>query len=168
MNPIVPIIMTAGAILFFIGLAALIRRGFKKSKTIRFFRKEYGFGRFVATVIVSGVTLIMTSIYIQKLFPVESIQTNTDQVAIISSNLKYELSTILPSEENNTSMTRAINRFQKEYQEALENGDKKTTELLILEMAFLIRTELENQNYPSHQIGSEVERIMNFLKRKPD
>ncbi|MCB1949371.1 hypothetical protein [Nitrosomonas sp.] len=168
MNPIVPIIMAVGAILFFVGLAVLIRRGFKKSTTVRFFRKEYGFGRFVTSTIVSGVALIMASIYIQKLFPVESVQADTSQVATISSNLKYELSSILHGDEGNTRMIRAINRFQKEYQEALVNGDKNTTELLILEMAFLIRTELENQNYPSHQIGSEVERIMNFLKRKPD
>ncbi|SER71442.1 hypothetical protein SAMN05421690_10589 [Nitrosomonas sp. Nm51] len=161
--------MAVGAILFFVGLGVLIRRGFEKITSVKFFRKEYGFGRFVISTIVCGIVLIMTSIYIQKLFPVESIQGDTSpQVATISSNLKYELSSILPSDESNTKMVKAINRFQKEYQEALEDEDNKTMELLILEMAFLIRTELENQNYPSHQIGSEVERIMNFLKRKPD
>ncbi|MBX3641231.1 MAG: hypothetical protein KF888_12180 [Nitrosomonas sp.] len=65
-------------------------------------------------------------------------------------------------------MMNAINRFQKEYQDALSKGEKNTMELLILEMSFLIRTELEKQNYPSHRIGSEVERVMQFLKQKPD
>ncbi|MCP5246282.1 MAG: hypothetical protein H6937_10220 [Burkholderiales bacterium] len=168
MNPIVPFIMAIGAILFIIGLSVLIRRGFKYSTTVKFFRKEYRFGRFVFTSIISGIALIMVSINIQKLSPVETIQAQEAPTVVLSSNLKYELASILERDENNTKMMNAIDRFQKEYQHALQKGDKNTMELLILEMAFLIRTELENKNYPSHQIGSEVERIMRFLKQKPD
>ncbi len=167
MNPIVPIIMAVGAILFFLGLSLLIRVRFKKTKTIRFFRKEYGLWRTIFTAITSGVALIMVSVYIQKFYPVETIKTEETQLAI-SSNLKYELESILPDDEDDSKIMRAINRFQKEYPEAVKNGDKNTTELLILEMAFLIRTELENQGHPSHQVGSEVERIMHFLKQNPD
>jgi len=159
--------MAIGAILFFIGLAALVRQGFKKNTTIRVLKKEFGAGRFVTTTIVTGVAVIMAAVNIQKLFPAESVQTKITQPAL-SSNLKYELEAILPSNESNSKITKAINRFQREYHEALEKGDKNTTELLVLEMAFLIRTELENQDYPTHQIGSEVDRIMNFLKQKSD
>ena len=168
MNPIVPFIMAIGAILFIVGLSVLIRRGFKYSTTVKFLRKEYRHGRFVLTSIISGIALIMASIYIQKLFPVETIQAQEASTVVLSSNLKYELESILASDKSNTKMMNAIDRFQKEYQQAIEKGDKNTTELLILEMAFLIRTELENKDYPPHQIGSEVERIIHFLKQKPD
>ncbi len=159
--------MATGAILFFIGLAVLVGQGFKKNATIRFLEKEYRLGRFVTAATVAGITFIMVAVYIQKLFPTETAQTKIAQPTI-SSNLKYELEAILPSDESNTKITKAINRFQKEYHNALENDDKNTSELLVLEMAFLIRAELEKQNYPSHQIGSEVERIMIFLKQKSD
>jgi len=160
--------MAFGAILFFIGLSILIRLGFKKTNTVKFFGKEYGLWRFVFTTILSGVGLIMVSIYIQKLFPPESETVIEQSPVIISSNLKYELSSILPNDQNNTKMMNAIDRFQKEYQDAAAKGERNTMELLILEMSFLIRTELEKQDYPYHQIGSETERIMQFLKQKPD
>jgi len=160
--------MALGAILFIIGLSVLIRFNIKKTKTINFFGKTYGLGRFILTTILSGVVLIMIAIQIQKLFPLEPESTVDEAPVAISSNLKYELSSILGIDESNTSMMNAINRFQKEYQDAAAKGDRKTMELLILEMSFLIRTELEKQDYPYHQIGSEVERIMQFLKQRTD
>lgn len=168
MNPIVPFIMAVGAIIFFTGLSVLIRLNFKKTKTIHFFGKTYGIWWFILTTILSGVVFIMSSIYLNKLFPPDT-QTVTNETPVnLSSNLKYELSSILPTDGNNTRIMDAINRFQKEYQDAVSKGDKNTMELLVLEMSFLIKTELEKQNYPYHQIGSEVERIMKFLKQKPD
>jgi hypothetical protein len=167
-NPIVPVTMASGAIIFFFGLSVLIRLNFKKTKTIIFLGKTYGIWRFILTTILSGVVLVMSSIYLNKLFPPD-IQVIADEASInLSSNLKYELSSILPTDGSNTKMMDAINRFQKEYQDAISKGDKNTMELLVLEMSFLIRTELEKQNHPYHQIGSEVERIMRFLKQKPD
>ena len=165
MNPIVPVIMAIGAILFVIGLTVLIRFNIKKNKTIKFFGKTYGRRRFIFTTILSGVALIMISIQVQKLFPAE-FEVMVDETPVaLSSNLKYELDSILGDDENNTRMKKAIDRFQKEYQDAVARGDRNTMELLILEMSFLIRTELEKQDYPYHQIGSEVERIMQFLKQ---
>ncbi len=168
MNPIVPVMMAVGAIIFFTGLSALIRVNFKKTKTINFFGKAYGLWRFIVTTILSGVALIMVSIYLNKLFPPDIEVIVEDHSIALSSNLRYELSSILPVDGNNEKMMSAINRFQKEYQDALLKGEKNTMELLILEMSFLIRTELERQNHPYHQIGSEVERIMRFLKQKSD
>ena len=138
MNPIVPFIMAVGAILFIVGISVLTRHGFKKSVTVKFFRKEYGFRRFVFATITSGIAIIMVSIYIQKLFPVEAFQDEVKApLATLSSNLKYELESILSHDESNTKMMNAIDRFQKEYQQALEKGDKNTMELLILEMESL-------------------------------
>lgn len=168
MNPIVPVIMAIGILSFAIGLVVLIRLNFNKSKTIRFFGKTYGRGRFIFTTILSGVVLIMISINIQKLFPVDTDSVVDEIPVAVSSNLRYELSSVLPVDEENPRLMNAINRFQKEYQAAVSSGDRNTMELLILEMAFLIRTELEKNNHPPHQIGSEVERIMKFLKQKPD
>lgn len=165
MNPIVPVIMAIGAILFVIGLIVLVRFNIKKTKSIKFFGKTYGRGRFVFTTILSGVLLIMISVQIQKLFPPESVVMAEEAPVTLSSNLKYELNSILGIDESNPKMMKAIERFQKEYQDAVARGDRNTMELLILEMSFLIRTELEKQDYPYHQIGSEVERVMQFLKQ---
>ncbi len=168
MNPIVPVMMAVGAIIFFTGLSALIRLNFKKTTTINFFGKVYGPWRFIVITIFSGVALIMVSTHLNKLFPPEVEATQEAHSIVLSSNLRYELSSIFPADGNNEKMINAISRFQKEYQGALSKGEKNTMELLILEMSFLIRTELQKQNYPSHQIGSEVERIMRFLKQKSD
>jgi len=160
--------MAVGAILFVIGLTVLVRFNIKKTKSIKFFGKTYGRGRFVFTTILSGVCLIMISVQIQKLFPPEPVVMAEEAPVTLSSNLKYELNSILGIDESNPKLMKAIERFQKEYQDAVAGGDRKTMELLILEMSFLIRTELEKQDYPYHQIGSEVERIMQFLKQRTD
>ncbi len=169
MNPIVPIIMTFGVVSFIVGITVLARLSIKKTKTIKFFGKEYRLWRFVFTTISSGIALIMLSIYTHKLLPPETTQMETTQADLdISSNLRYELETILPNDQNNTRMLNAIHRFQKEYQEALQNKDKITLDILTMEMTQIIELELEKQDYPSHQISSEVNRIMHFLKQKPD
>jgi len=160
--------MAIGAILFVIGLTVLVRFNIKKTKSIKFFGKTYGRGRFVFTTILSGVFLIMISVQIPKLFPPEPVVMAEAAPVTLSSNLKYELNSILGIDESNPKMMKAIERFQKEYQDAVARGDRNTMELLILEMSFLIRTELEKQDYPYHQIGSEVERIMQFLKQRTD
>ena len=112
--------MAIGALIFFIGLAVLVRQGFKKKQNYPILKKKnLEPGRFAATATVAGVSMIMVSIYIQKLFPVESAQTQVTQAAI-SSNLKYELEAILPNDESNVKITKAINRFQEEYHGALK------------------------------------------------
>ncbi|GJL74368.1 hypothetical protein [Nitrosomonas sp.] len=169
MNPIVPVIMTFGVVSFIVGITVLARLSIKRTKTIKFFGKEYRLWRFVFTTISSGIALIMVSIYTHKLLPPEPMQAETTQADLdISSNLRYELETILPNDQNNARMLNAINRFQKEYQKALQNKDKITLDILTMEMAQIIEFELEKQDYPSHQISSEVNRIMRFLKQKPD
>ncbi|PTN10741.1 hypothetical protein [Nitrosomonas aestuarii] len=169
MNPIVPIIMAFGAVLFLVGVIVLARLTVKKTKTIKFFGKEYRLWRFVFTTTSSGMALIMLSIYTHKLLPPESIQSESTQAVIgVSSNLRYELETILPNDQNNARMLNTITRFQKEYQEALQNKDKITLDILTMEMTQIIELELEKQEHPSHQISSEINRIMRFLKQKPD
>ncbi|HBV20835.1 MAG TPA: hypothetical protein DEF07_03830 [Nitrosomonas sp.] len=161
--------MTFGAVSFIVGITVLARLSIKRTKTIKFFGKEYRLWRFVFTTISSGIALIMVSIYTHKLLPPEPMQAETTQADLdISSNLRYELETILPNDQNNARMLNAINRFQKEYQKALQNKDKITLDILTMEMAQIIEFELEKQDYPSHQISSEVNRIMRFLKQKPD
>ena len=82
--------------------------------------------------------------------------------------MKYELEAALSIMNiDKNAMMPAINRFQLEYQEALQREDKNTMDLLILEIAYRIRTELMNQNYPENQIEREVEKIVNLLKQQP-
>ena len=59
----------------------------------------------------------------------------------------------------------AINRFQTEYQAASQKGDKNTMDLLALEIAYRIRTELEKREIPANRIEREVERILAILKQ---
>ena len=167
MHPIVPIIMALGAILFFVGIIVFAWHGMQRINSVRLLGKEYKLWHFVLATVGPGVALIMLSVLIQKYIPYQPEQDSKSSQPMISSNLKYELESILSSMDiNNNTMMTAINRFQVEYQEALHRGDKNTMDLLILEMAYRIRTELKNQNYPENQIEREVERILGFLKQK--
>jgi hypothetical protein len=159
--------MALGAILFFVGIIAFAWYGMQRINSVRLLGKEYKLWRFVVATVGSGVALIMLSVLIQKYMPYQPEQDSKSSQPMISSNLKYELESILSSMDiNNNAMMTAINRFQVEYQEALQRGDKNTMDLLILEMAYRIRTELKNKNYPENQIEHEVERIIGFLKQK--
>jgi len=165
-HPIVPIIMALGAILFFVGIAAQIRFGFQRINMIKLRGKEYKLWYFVATTVVAGVALIMLSVLIPKYVPYQPESASNSAQPVLSSNLKYELGSILSSMDlNNDTMMSAINRFQVEYQEASQRGEKNTMDLLILEMAYRIRTELQNRNHPENQIEREVERIIGILQQ---
>jgi hypothetical protein len=165
-HPIVPIIMAFGAILFLVGIIVQVRFGAKRIKIIKLRGKEYKLWQFVVTTIGSGVALIIVSVLVPKYLPYQPESTAQTVQPAISGNLKYELDSILSSLKiNNGPLMDAISRFQSEYPEALKRGDKNVTDLLVLEMAFRIRTELQNLDYPDSQIEREVERIIGILKQ---
>lgn len=169
MHPIVPIIMALGAILFLVGIIVFARLGLQRISIVKLLGKEYKLWRFVVATVGLGVALIMLSVLIQKHIPYQSEPDSQSLQPVLSSNLKYELESILSRMDiDKDTMMVAINRFQVEYQEASQRGDKNTMDLLILEMAYRIRTELKNQNYPENQIEREVERIIGLLKQKPN
>ena len=166
MHSIVPIIMTLGAILFLAGIVTQSWLGFQRINIIKLRGKEYKLWHFVATTVAVGVTLIMISVLIPKYMPYQPDSAPQSSQPVLSSNLKYELGSILSSMDlNNDTMMSAINRFQVEYQEASQRGEKNTMDLLILEMAYRIRTELQNRNHPENQIEREVERIIGILQQ---
>lgn len=165
MHPIVPVIMALGAILFFVGIAMQTLFGARRINIVKLRGKDYKLWRIVLATIGSGVALIMISVLIPKYMPYQPEVPQSTQ-PVISGNLKYELESILSSSNlNNDAMMNAINRFQMEYQEASQRGDENTMDLLILEIAYRIRTELQNRNYPESQIEREVERITVILKQ---
>ncbi|MBX3616756.1 hypothetical protein [Nitrosomonas sp.] len=166
MHPIVPIIMALGAILFFAGIIVQARLGAKRIKTINLRGKEYKLWQFVLMTIGSGVALIIVSVSIPKYMPYQPESAIPSIQPVISENLKYELDSILSGLEiNNGPMLNAISRFQTEFQEALKQGDKNIEDLLVLEIAYRIRTDLQNQGYPENQIEREVEKIIGILKQ---
>lgn len=166
MHPIVPIIMALGAILFLAGIAVQARLGVQRINTIKLRGKEYKVWFFVTTTVVAGVALIMLSVLIPKYMPYQPGSASNSVQPVLSSNLKYELDSVLSSMNlNNDAMMNTINRFQVEYQEASQRNEKNTMDLLILEMAYRIRTELQNRNHPENQIEREVERIIGILKQ---
>ncbi|MEK6735262.1 MAG: hypothetical protein AABY47_01720 [Pseudomonadota bacterium] len=169
MHPIIPTIMSLGTLSFLVGIFIQAWLGAKKIKTIRLFGKEYKLWQFVLISVGSGITLIMISVHLPKYLPYEPEPDPHAQQPAISSNLKFELQSLLSKiDANNDTLMPAINRFQREYQTAMQKGDKNTMDLLILEMAFIIRTELKKQNHPENEVEREVERIMGFLKQKPE
>lgn len=166
MHPIVPIIMALGAILFFVGIAVQIRLGSKRISTIRLRNKEYKVWQFVILMIGSGVGLIMISVILPNHIAYQPEPASQSLQPILSSNLKYELDSILSSVDlNNEAMINAISRFQNEYQEASQRNDQNTMDLLIMEFTHRIRAELQNRDYPDNQIEREITRINNILKQ---
>lgn len=165
MHPLVPIIMALGVISFLVGIIVFTRFGAKKINVVRFLNKEYALWRFVVTTLGAGIALIMISVLIPKYVHYQPEQLQSTQ-PILSSNLKYELDTILNSLDlTSDAMVAAMNRFQVEFQAASEKGEKNTMDLLTLELSYRIRTELQNQNYPAHQIEREIEKILNIVKQ---
>ncbi len=166
MHPIVPIVMALGAILFLVGIAVQIRLGSQRINIIKLRGKEYKVWFFVVITVVTGVALIMLSVLIPKYMPYQPDSASQSSQPVLSSNLKYELDSALSSMDlNNDTMMNAISRFQVEYQEASQRGEKNTMDLLILEMAYRIRTELQKKDYPENKIEREVERIIGILKQ---
>lgn len=165
MHPLVPVFMALGAILFLIGIIVQAWFGVKRINVIKLRGKEYKLWQFVVITTGSGVALFMVSVLMPKYVPYQPEQAPVAQPAI-PGNLKYELDSILSSLNlNNDAMTAAINRFQSEYQAASQKGDKNTMDLLALEIAFRIRTELQNREVAESRIEREVERIVGILKQ---
>lgn len=165
MHPIVPVIMTLGAILFLVGLGVQAWFGIKRINTITLRGKEFKLWQFVIVTLGLGAALFMTSVLIPKYIQYEPEAPQVAQPAI-PGNLKYELESMLSSLNlNNDAMMTTINRFQAEYRAASQKGDKNTMDLLALEMAYRIRTELEKREVPGSRIEREVERILAILKQ---
>ncbi|SFF10195.1 hypothetical protein [Nitrosomonas sp. Nm166] len=166
MHPIVPIIMALGAILFLVGIIVYARLGMQRINIIKLRGKEYKLWRFVVATVGSGIVLIMLSVLIPKYIPYQPESTPQPSQPIMFGNLKYELDSLLSSLDiKNDAMMNTINRFQGEYQEASEKGDKNTMDLLVLEIAYRIRTELQTRKYPDHLIEREIEKIISILKQ---
>ena len=166
MHPIVPIIMAIGAILFFVGITVLARFGLQRINIVKLRGKEYKLWKIVVVTTGSGVALIMISVLIPKYITYQPEPDPQAHQSVLSSNLKYELESILSRLNlNNENMMAAINRFQVEYQEAEQRGDINTMDLLILEFTYRIRSELQNRNHPENQIEREVERMTSVLKQ---
>ena len=166
MHPMVPVVMTLGVILFVVGIIVYASLGAKKAKAVKFFGKEYQLWSFVAATVGFGTALIMLSVLIPKYIDYQPEKAPLSTQPLLSSNLKYELDVALNSLNlTSDTMTNAISRFQIEYQAASQKGEKNAMELLVLELGFRIRTELQNQNYPEAQIERDVERILNILKQ---
>ncbi len=166
MHPMVPVVMTLGVILFVVGIIVYASLGAKKAKAVKFFGKEYRLWSFVAATVGLGTALIMLSVLIPKYIDYQPEKAPLSMQPLLSSNLKYELDAVLNSLNlTSNAMTNAIGRFQVEYQAASQKGEKNAMELLVLELGFRIRTELQNQNYPEAQIERDVERVLNILKQ---
>ncbi|MDE2387733.1 MAG: hypothetical protein KGN35_01405 [Betaproteobacteria bacterium] len=165
MHPIVPVIMSLGAILFLIGIGIQAWFGVKRINTIKLRGKEYKLWQFVAVTVGLGATLFMISVLIPKYIPYQPEQA-PQTAAVLPGNLKYELESTLSSLNlNNETMMAAISRFQTEYQAASQKGNKNTMDLLALEIAYRIRTELEKREIPASRIEKEIERILTILKQ---
>ncbi len=166
MHPMVPIIMALGAILFLVGIIIQARFGIKRINTIRLRNKEYRVWQFVAVMVGSGIGLIMISVILPKHIVYQPEPASLSLQPLLSSNLKYELDSILASTSlNSEAMVNAIDRFQIEYQEASQRNDKNTMDLLILEFTYRVRAEMQNRDYSESQIEREIERITNILKQ---
>lgn len=166
MHPIVPIIMTLGGILFSIGVIVFTWLGVKRINVIKLRGREYKLWQFVSIMVGSGTTLIMVSVLIPKYISYQPEQGTQPIQQALSSNLKYELDIALNGLNlTGDVMKSAIDRFRQEYQAAAQKNEKNTMDLLILELGFRIKTELQNQGYSENQIEREKERIISILKQ---
>jgi hypothetical protein len=160
--------MASGAILFLLGIGVYTRLGIQRINIVKLRGKEYKLWHFMFATVGSGIALIMLSVLMHKHVPYQPETNSQTSQALISGNLKYELeSTLSNMRIDKETMMSAINRFQVEYQEASQRNDKNTMDLLIMEMAYRVRTELAKHNYSESQIEREVERITSLLKQQP-
>lgn len=163
MHPIVPIIMALGAISFFTGLTVLARLGMQRIKEVNVFGKVYTLWRFTFITIGVGIILIMLSVLIHQNVPyTPEIEAPKSQL-VQSGTSDYELGLILSGIEGNV-IDDYLTQFRMEYHEALNKGDKNTTELLLLELQFRMRTELEKHGLEPAQIDEKINSIMSLLQ----
>ncbi len=163
MHPIVPIIMAIGAISFLAGLFFLARLGMQRIKKINVFGKVYALWRFALTTIGSGVALIMLSVLIHQNVPYTPTSDVTQAEFTQSGVSDYELGLILESIDRNL-IDNYILQFQKDYYNALTNGDKTTAGLLLLELKYNMRTELEKHGTEPSQIEEKINRVISLLQ----
>jgi len=161
-HPIVPIIMAVGAISFFIGLFFLARLGMQRIKKINLFGKTYTLWRFTSLTIGSGVGLIMISVIIHQNVPYTPASDVTQAEFTQSGVSDYELGLILENIDRNL-IDNYLKQFQKDYYVALSNNDKSTAGLLLLELKFNLRTELEKNNVEPFRIEEKIERVVSLL-----
>ena len=163
MHPIVPIIMAVGAISFFIGLFFLARLGMQRIKIINVFGKTYSLWRFTSITIGSGVGLIMLSVIIHQNVPYTP-ASDVTQAEFTRPNVSdYELGLILENIDRNL-IDNYLKQFQKDYYIALSNNDKSTAGLLLLELKYNLRTELEKNDVEPFQIEEKIERVVSLLQ----
>lgn len=166
MHPLVPIIMALGVILFLIGIIVQAWFGVKRISIIKLRGKEYKIWQFIATTVGSGVALFMLSVLIPRYMPYEPEKGPQLAQPALSGNLKYELDSVLASLNiKNDTILNAIDRFQVEYQAASQKGDKNTMDLLALEIAYRIRTELQTRGHAEGRIERDIEGILGILKQ---
>lgn len=164
MHPIVPIIMALGLLTFITGLFIYTRNEIKQQKIVTIRGTDYRLWKFVITTVTLGIALVMLSVYIHKQVPYQIEQEVPEVKAPLSSNLKYELESIMPDYENSPLST-YVTRFLNEYKSALNDDDETTMSLLSLEMELRIKTALQEQGRSTDDIAQETKRIMTFLKQ---
>ena len=163
MHSIVPIIMAVGAISFFIGLFFLARLGMQRIKEITVFGKTYSLSRFTTTTIGSGIGLIMISVLIHQNVPYTPASDVTQAQFTQASVSDYEIGLILENIDRNL-IDNYLEQFQKDYYIALSNNDKSTAGLLLLELKYNLRTELEKHGVEPYQIEEKIERVVSLLQ----
>ncbi|MCC8996054.1 MAG: hypothetical protein LM517_03135 [Nitrosomonas sp.] len=165
MHPIIPILMSLGAILFLSGIGVYAVLGLQRVNMVRIFGKDHQLWQFVVASVGSGIVLIVLSALLQKHIFHDPVAASKLLKIESPNSLKYELNSTLSNLKINTpDITTAIFRFQAEYLIALQNKDEKTMGLLSLELSYRLKTALAGQRYSEKQIDHEVEQIMSFLK----
>lgn len=167
MHSIVPIIMAVGAISFFIGLFFLARLGMQRIKEINLFGKTYSLWRFTTITIGSGAGLIMLSVLIHQNVPYTPASDVTQAQFTQAGVSEYELGLILENIDRNL-IDNYVKQFQKEYYTALANDDKSTAGLLLLELKYNLRTELEKHGTAPSQIEEKINRVVTLLHAQQD
>ena len=163
MHSIVPIIMAVGVILFFIGLFFLARLGMQRIKEVNMFGKTFSLWRFTTTAIGSGIGLIMISVLIHQNVPYSPASDVTQAQFAKPDVSEYELGLILENIDRNL-IDNYVKQFQKEYYTALANNDKSTSGLLLLELKYNLRTELEKHGTEPSQIEEKINRVVILLQ----
>ena len=167
MHPIVPIIMAVGTISFFIGLFFLARLGMQRIKEIKVFGKTYSLWRFTTTTIGSGIVLVMLSVLIHQNVPYTPASDVTQAEFTQPGVSEYELGLILENIDRNL-IDNYLKQFQKDYYVALSNKDKSTAGLLLLELKYNLRTELEKHGTEPSQIEEKIDRVVSLLHAQQD
>jgi hypothetical protein len=166
-HSIVPIIMAVGAISFFIGLFFLARLGMQRLKEINLFGKTYSLWRFTTITIGSGAGLIMLSVLIHQNVPYTPASDVTQEQFTQAGVSEYELGLILENIDRNL-IDNYVKQFQKDYYTALANDDKSTAGLLLLELKYNLRTELEKHGTEPSKIEEKINRVVTLLHAQQD